>query len=82
MLWSFNTQEKPKMFSKDQDITHEAVNKKLAEIISARGKKGTDRNTQIELLTGSPKFVYLEILAVAIVFDMISTASACSLLQN
>ena len=41
------------MFSKDQEITHEAVNKKLSEIVSARGKKGTDRNTQIELLIGT-----------------------------
>ncbi len=40
------------MFSKDADITHEAVNKKLVEIVSARGKKGTDRNTQIDLLYG------------------------------
>ena len=40
------------MFSKDADITHEAVNKKLVEIVSARGKKGTDRNTQIDLLHG------------------------------
>ena len=38
------------MFSKDQEITHEAVNKKLSEIVSARGKRGTDRNTQIDLL--------------------------------
>ncbi|XP_041347425.1 eukaryotic translation initiation factor 3 subunit C-like isoform X3 [Gigantopelta aegis] len=42
--------EKPKMFSKDQEINHEAVMKKLFEIISARGKKGTDRSEQIELL--------------------------------
>ena len=41
------------MFSKDQEITHEAVNKKLSEIVSARGKKSTDRNTQIDLLIGT-----------------------------
>lgn len=41
------------MFSKDQEITHEAVNKKLSEIVSARGKRGTDRNTQIDLLIGT-----------------------------
>ena len=45
------------MFSKDQEITNEAVNKKLSEIISARGKKGTDRNTQIELLIGRTIFL-------------------------
>ena len=38
------------MFSKDTEVNHEAVQKKLVEIIAARGKKGTDRNEQIELL--------------------------------
>ena len=38
------------MFSKDAEITHEAVIKKLAEITAARGKKGTDRSQMIELL--------------------------------
>lgn len=42
--------EKPKMFAKDTEVNHEAVSKKLFEIISARGKKGTDRQEQIELL--------------------------------
>ncbi|XP_060068730.1 eukaryotic translation initiation factor 3 subunit C-like isoform X2 [Ylistrum balloti] len=42
--------EKTVMFAKEADITHEAVVKKLAEIIAARGKKGTDRSEQIELL--------------------------------
>ena len=38
------------MFAKDTEVNHEAVNKKLLEIVAARGKKGTDRNEQIELL--------------------------------
>ncbi|KAK7488251.1 hypothetical protein BaRGS_00020558 [Batillaria attramentaria] len=42
--------EKPKMFAKDQEINHEAVGKKLFEIVAARGKKGTDRSQMIELL--------------------------------
>ncbi|KAK6183766.1 hypothetical protein SNE40_006370 [Patella caerulea] len=42
--------ERPKMFGKDQEINVDAVLKKLYEITSARGKKGTDRNEQIELL--------------------------------
>eukprot|EP00745_Piridium_sociabile_P042388 TRINITY_DN85371_c0_g1_i1.p1 TRINITY_DN85371_c0_g1~~TRINITY_DN85371_c0_g1_i1.p1 ORF type:complete len:942 (-),score=320.40 TRINITY_DN85371_c0_g1_i1:456-3281(-) len=42
--------EKPKMFAKDQEINHEAVTKKLYEIVAARGKKGTDRSQMIELL--------------------------------
>lgn len=35
------------MFQKDQDITHEAVTKKLQEIIAVRGKKGTKRGDQV-----------------------------------
>ncbi|XP_052799625.1 eukaryotic translation initiation factor 3 subunit C-like isoform X2 [Mya arenaria] len=42
--------EKPKMFPKDTEVNHEAVCKKLYEITAARGKKGTDRQEQIELL--------------------------------
>lgn len=39
------------MFAKDQEITVEAVLKKLNEVIAMRGKKGTDRSMMIELLT-------------------------------
>lgn len=42
--------EKPKMFAKDAEINHQLVVKKLSEILAARGKKGTDRNEQIEML--------------------------------
>ncbi|KAI0212557.1 Eukaryotic translation initiation factor 3 subunit C [Lamellibrachia satsuma] len=42
--------ERPKMFSKDAEVTHENVLKKLSEIISVRGKKGTDRSGQLNLL--------------------------------
>ena len=42
--------EKPKMFSKDAEITHEAVLKKLVEILAARGKKATDRSEQMDML--------------------------------
>ncbi|UYV74933.1 EIF3C [Cordylochernes scorpioides] len=42
--------EKPKMFSKDAEITHPVVLRKLNEILAARGKKGTDRSEQIDLL--------------------------------
>ena len=38
------------MFAKDTEVNHEAVTKKLLEIIAARGKKGTDKQEQIELL--------------------------------
>lgn len=42
--------EKPKMFAKDAEINIAAVLKKLSEVITARGKKRTDRREQIELL--------------------------------
>lgn len=42
--------ERPKMFQKDQEINTPVVMKKLAEITAVRGKKGTDRKEQIELL--------------------------------
>ncbi|KAK2820334.1 hypothetical protein Q5P01_023293 [Channa striata] len=42
--------EKPKMFAKGTEINVAVVLKKLNEILQARGKKGTDRAAQIELL--------------------------------
>ncbi|GAA6091875.1 eukaryotic translation initiation factor 3 subunit C [Tachysurus ichikawai] len=42
--------EKPKMFAKGTEINTAVVVKKLHEILQARGKKGTDRAAQIELL--------------------------------
>ncbi|XP_036429201.1 eukaryotic translation initiation factor 3 subunit C isoform X2 [Colossoma macropomum] len=42
--------EKPKMFAKGTEINIPVVVKKLNEILQARGKKGTDRAAQIELL--------------------------------
>ncbi|XP_013399925.1 eukaryotic translation initiation factor 3 subunit C isoform X2 [Lingula anatina] len=42
--------EKPKMFGKDVEINHKVVCMKLIEIVAARGKKGTDRNEQINML--------------------------------
>ena len=38
------------MFAKDAEINHEVVIKKLNEILAVRGKKGTDRVEQVELL--------------------------------
>lgn len=37
------------MFSKDMEITGEAVVKKLNEILAARGKKGTDRRELVKI---------------------------------
>ena len=43
-------QEKAKLFAKDAEINLESVLKKLFEITSSRGKKGTDRSGQLGLL--------------------------------
>lgn len=51
--------EKPKMFTKDTEVNTEAVIKKLHEIEGARGKKGTDRNEQIDLLIELRKIAQL-----------------------
>ena len=42
--------EKPELFAKDTEITLDVVRKKLLELSAGRGKKGTDRLMQIELL--------------------------------
>lgn len=44
------TAEKPKMFTKDEEINVGVVLGKVNEIVAARGKKRTDRRQQIELL--------------------------------
>ncbi|XP_046343350.1 eukaryotic translation initiation factor 3 subunit C-like isoform X2 [Haliotis rufescens] len=68
--------EKPKMFRKDEEITHEAVLKKQTEILSARGKKSTDRSEQIELfkelLTVSDTANLGPGIAVKIMFNIVS----------
>lgn len=42
--------EKPKLFAKDEKIDHKKVDDKLRELVAGRGKKGTDRNRNIESL--------------------------------
>ncbi|ESO09399.1 hypothetical protein HELRODRAFT_109647 [Helobdella robusta] len=42
--------ERPEIFGKDVEITHDVVRKKLSELVAGRGKKGTDRSMQIDLL--------------------------------
>lgn len=44
-------QEKPKLFTKDEKIDHKKVDDKLRELVSGRGKKGTDRSRHIDSLT-------------------------------
>jgi len=76
------------MFEKDEDITIEAVMKKLVEIVAVRGKKGTSRNQQVGLLeelrdvalaASLPPAVIVKIHfnIVAAVFDYNTTVSTC-----
>ena len=79
--------EKPKMFEKDAEINHELVVKKLHEIMAARGKKGTNRKEQIELLTelygiseehnlGTAIYCKIQFAIVAAIFDYNAKISA------
>lgn len=45
-----STSEKPKMFAKESEITHQNVLKKLVEVLAMRGKKKSDRSDQTEML--------------------------------
>lgn len=45
------TQEKPKMFSKDEEVTHASMLKKINEVLAMRGKKRIHRSDQIEMLS-------------------------------
>ena len=42
--------ERPKMFGKDDEISIEKVVAKLGDILSSRGRRGTDRKEQIEMV--------------------------------
>lgn len=68
--------KKPKMFAKDAEIDAKLVITKLIEIMSARGKKRTDRRLQIELLYELKAIAELhklgDAIAVKIRFNIIS----------
>ncbi|KAM8712038.1 hypothetical protein ACLKA7_012543 [Drosophila subpalustris] len=75
-----NVVEKPKMFEKDAEIDIPLVLAKLVEIMSARGKKRTDRRLQIDLLfelrdiseqhaLGTPISVKIHFNIISAIFD-------------
>lgn len=75
-----NQDAKPKVFAKETEINHEVVTKKLNELVSARGKKGTDRNIQIDLLVelrdiarannlGDPIDIKIQLCIIAAIYD-------------
>lgn len=76
------------MFAKDAEINHVSVVKKLNEILAARGKKGTDRSEQIELLQellniaklhdlGPAIYVKVMLAIVASIFDYNPNIATC-----
>ncbi|XP_069738320.1 eukaryotic translation initiation factor 3 subunit C-like [Phaenicophaeus curvirostris] len=80
--------EKPKMFAKGTEITPAVVVKKLNEILQARGKKGTDRAGQVELLQllvavvqeqglGVPLELKVKFNIVASLYDSSPNLAAC-----
>jgi len=42
--------ERPKMFSKDDEVSIKTVTAKLVDILASRGRRGTDRKEQIEMV--------------------------------
>ena len=68
---------RPKMFTKDSEITVPNVLRKLHEIISVRGKKNTDNSEQMLLLEELRKFALDKNLGVMIdvkiMFNMVSS---------
>ncbi|CAF1190390.1 unnamed protein product, partial [Adineta ricciae] len=55
-------------FAKDEEITHDAILKKLNEIIAMRGKRGTNRRDQLECL--KVLRLYVEKLALGVALDI------------
>lgn len=53
-------------FGKDEEITHDAIMKKLNEIIAMRGKRGTNRRDQLECLKILRTFVEKQNLGVGL----------------
>ncbi len=50
-ILNLNIKEKQKLFAKDEEINYESVVNKLNSICSTRGRKGTDRKEQMELMS-------------------------------
>ncbi|XP_075240275.1 eukaryotic translation initiation factor 3 subunit C-like [Convolutriloba macropyga] len=48
---AMDAKEKPKIFPKESEVTYDMMMKKFNDVISNRGKKGTDKYEQIEILT-------------------------------
>merc|ERR1712168_1407206 len=84
--------DKPKMFAKDTEVNLDAVGKKLREIESARGRKGTDRNHQIDLLIELREIAQINKLGLAVdtkllfsiiaaIYDYKSNIASCMKLE-
>jgi len=85
--------EKAKLFAKEEEINHKSVVDKLNEITSGRGRKGTDRREQLDLLIelkdivkkyklGEPIEVKILFAQIAINFDYNPRLSKCMKTEN
>ncbi|CDW60000.1 eukaryotic translation initiation factor 3 [Trichuris trichiura] len=76
------TEEAPKMFEKDAEITAQAVSDKLREIISARRRKGADRFLTVEMVRELRKIAEAREMNPAllgnILFSLISSYFDCN----
>lgn len=76
------------MFGKDDEISVKSVTNKLNEIMAARGKKGTDRKEQIELVhelmgiakennLGVAMYIKIQYHLIMSIYDYTSSGSDC-----
>ena len=81
------------MFAKEEEINHKSVVEKLDDITSGRGRKGTDRREQLDLLVelkeivkkhklGEPIEVKILFAQIAINFDYNPRLSKCLKTEN
>lgn len=87
------TLEKVKLFTKDEEVNHVNVVTKLTHICSGRGRKGTDRKEQIELMTelrqisvqfnlGLPIELRIMLSQIAVNFDYNPRLNKCMKTEN
>uniref|UniRef100_A0A5S6QPV4 Eukaryotic translation initiation factor 3 subunit C n=1 Tax=Trichuris muris TaxID=70415 RepID=A0A5S6QPV4_TRIMR len=76
------SEEAPKMFEKDAEITPQAVNDKLREIVSARRRKGADRFLTVEMVKELRKIAEARemnpALLASVLFSLISSYFDCN----
>lgn len=79
---SVKPQIEKKLFAKDEEINHTSVLNKLNEIVSTRGRKGTDRNEQIDMIKELRSIAKQHNLGPAIDIKILFNQIACSFDYN